>query len=298
MPVFEDVSSWPRRPADLPRVARPDRVLLADPEHFRVVEAINVHMCDAEGRPNRVDPAAARREWEAMRAAYEELGVEVAVVEPPPEWPDACYVANPALVLPLPDGRREAWSARMVHRLRRDEPRLVAEALAARGLVVRELPDPSVPFEGTGDGHVHPGRFLLHGGYGQRTERAAWEAIAAAHPDLDVLVYRLVDERFYHLDTAVAPLTETTALYVREAFDDAGLALLRAAFPDALEVPLDEALRFACNAFSPDGRHVLIERTCTDTRERLEEHGFVPVPLDTSEFRKGGGSVFCLKLAF
>jgi N-dimethylarginine dimethylaminohydrolase len=40
---------------------------------------------------------------------------------------------------------------------------------------------------------------------------------------------------------------------------------------------------------------VLIQEGCDGTVDRLRAHGFVPVELDTSEFLKAGGSVFCMK---
>lgn len=298
MPLFERARDWPRRPADLPPVRRPRGVLLADPAAFAIVEAQNVHMRDGTGALHEVDGAAARREWEALRRAYQDIGLTVEVLPAVSGLPDLCFAANPSLYLPLPDGGGELWLSRMTHASRRREVAEHARFAAARGLPTREMPERVRRFEGCGDGLPHPGRFLLHAGIGQRTERAAWEALAAEHPDLDVLCYRLQDQRFYHLDTALAPLDESAALVVPEAFDADGKSLVQAAFPGAIAVPLDEALRFAANAHCPDGRHVLIQRGCPRTETALRQRGFLPVPLETGEFLKSGGSVFCLKQAF
>ncbi|RMH00773.1 MAG: amidinotransferase [Planctomycetota bacterium] len=298
MPLFRTAEDWPRRPEALPAVSLLGRVLLGDPAEFDVVEAINVHMADADGRLQRIDRGLARRQWQELRAAYERIGVPVEVLPARPGLVDLCFTANPSLVLPLPDGGREAWLARMAHPSRQPEVALHEEFLAAAGIPLRRMPETVGRFEGCGDGLVHPGRHLLHAGVGPRTAEAAWQALAEAHPELDILVYELQDERFYHLDTALAPLSETCALYVREAFDRDGLELLQAAFPEAIAVPLHEALRFACNAHCPDGRHVLIERGCARAASEMRRRGFEPIELETSEFRKSGGSVFCLKLAF
>ena len=81
-----------------------------------------------------------------------------------------------------------------------------------------------------------------------------------------------------------------------EAFDDAGRALIDALFETVIEVPDHEARhQFACNAHCPDGAHVLIQEGCEGTNAQLRNHDFVPVELDTSEFMKSGGSVFCMK---
>ena len=52
---------------------------------------------------------------------------------------------------------------------------------------------------------------------------------------------------------------------------------------------------FACNAHCPDGRNVIIDQTATATAKLLESAGFRVHLVDTSEFRKAGGSVFCLR---
>ena len=64
-------------------------------------------------------------------------------------------------------------------------------------------------------------------------------------------------------------------------------------------VPEDEARhRLASNAHCPDGKHVLIQEGCPVTNRQLKEAGFIPVELETGEFLKAGGSVFCMKQMF
>lgn len=298
MALIQRVADWRRRPGDLAPVRRPDRILLADPAAFEVAEAINPHMRDPSGGVWAVDRAEARRQWEALREAYVGAGLEVAVLPPAPGLADLCFTANPSLFLPLPDGGLECWLARMAHGSRSGEVAHHRRFAEFRGIPVREMPAAVQRFEGCGDGIHHPGRFLLHCGIGPRTEPGAWEALAAAHPDLELLLYRLPDERFYHLDTALAALTEAAALVAPAAFDPEGLELVRAAFPEAIDVPLEEALRFAANAHCPDGRHVLIQSGCPRTEAALAERGFQVVSLETGEFRKSGGSVFCLKQVY
>jgi len=294
--LYERRSEWPRRTEDCLRVPASLGVLLADPADFAVLEVHNPHMAGARGEPNRVDADAARAQWLLLAGAYASLGQRVEVLEPESGLADLCFAANPSLMLPLPDGS-EAWLARMTHASRRGETALHRRWYERHGVELREMPQHVTRFEGGGDGIPHPGRHLLHAGVGARSERAAWAAIADAHPELDVLLYELKDPRFYHLDTALAALDEHSCLYVAEAFNAQGLALLRAAFRRAVEVPRGEAMNFAGNAHCPDGRHVLLPRGNPATERVLKEHGFLPMPIDTSEFQKSGGSVYCLKQA-
>ena len=113
---------------------------------------------------------------------------------------------------------------------------------------------------------------------------------------MPVVLLHLTDADYYHLDTCLCPLDADHALVAPAAFDDTGRALIDTLFETPIEVPDHEARhQFACNAHCPDGTHVLIQEGCEETNERLRAHDFVPVELDTSEFMKSGGSVFCMK---
>jgi len=291
---FARAADWPRRVADLPATPQHSAVLMADPAAFAIDAVHNPHMAGGDGAPHAVDQARARAQWQALAAAYARCGVRVEVMPAVPGLADLCFSANPVLALPTPAGQ-VVWAARMTHASRRPEVAAHRAWFAARGIALRELPQNVKRFEGGGDGIPHPGRWLLHAGIGPRSERAAWEAIAQAHPDLDLLTYELRDARFYHLDTALAALDQRRCLYVPEAFDAHGIALLLAAFDDAIPIPPEEALNFAGNAHCPDGRHVLLQRGSPRTEAALRARNFMPVPLDTGEFLKSGGSVFCLK---
>lgn len=297
MALVSPTDAWPRRAADLPAVTPSREVLLGHPGDFAVLEAQNAHMQTADGGLQTVDAARALEQWEALRRAYEAIGVRTFVLPSGQGLADLCFTANPSLVLACPEGRREVWLAKMRHSSRRPETACHEEFHRQREAVIRAMPEQVPAFEGCGDGVQHPGRFLMHAGVGPRSDTSAWEALAAAHPALDILLYELVDPRFYHLDTALAPLDEQTALYVPEAFDERGRVRVLEAFPQAIALPIAESMRFAGNAHCPNGEHVLIDSACVDTCALLKARGFQPVPIDTDEFRKSGGSVFCLKLA-
>ena len=72
-----------------------------------------------------------------------------------------------------------------------------------------------------------------------------------------VVSLRLVDPRFYHLDTALCVLDATTAMYYPAAFDDAGRAALAGVFDELIEAKDEDAEVLGLNAVS-DGRHVVL----------------------------------------
>ena len=164
------------------------------------------------------------------------------------------------------------------------------------GYAVKTLrEDLDADFEGMGDALWHPTRRLLWGGYGYRTSPEAYKALSDLL-DVPVVLLRLTDPDYYHLDTCLCPLDAEHALVAPDAFDDTGRTLIESFFDTLIEVPDHEARhQLACNGHCPDGKHVLIQEGCELTNDRLREHNFVPVELDTSEFLKAGGSVFCMK---
>lgn len=302
--MLEQRTYWDER--DLPEGFRPDRqaplpasgrVLMVPPAHFEVREAINPHMRAPDGSLHRPDPAAARMQWEGLRRCYESLGWPVLQMEPDPGLPDMVFVANVALPLPAcgASGEGAFVPARMRHPLRAREPVLAARFLEGLGLGMRPLPGEAV-FEGQGDALWFPGRRLVIAACGPRTDREAVEALPRA-TEAPVVGLVLQDERFYHLDTCLCPLDAHRALYVPRAFGPGGRELLGRLFRELVEPPAEEAEELlAANAHCPDGRHVLLEERARGTTRLLEDLGYRVLPLPLSEFIKGGGSAFCMKL--
>jgi len=282
------------RPPDTPVRPEPTRVLMASPAYFDVEYVINPHM---EGNVGRVDRRLARRQWDGVKAAYEEAGLRVEVIPGAPLLPDMVFTANQSFPMVREDGSR-AVVLSVMHSARRQAEVLHFEAwYHARGFGIVHLDDREIAdFEGMGDALWHPGRRFLYGGYGFRSSLPAYDALSSL-TGAAVAAVRLLDPRFYHLDTCLAPLTERAALYVEEAFDADGLALLRGCFPELLRVPLAEAERgLACNGHSPDGRRFIVQSGNPETAATARAAGLDVVEVDTSEYLKSGGSVFCMKM--
>src|SRR6201994_1589126 len=199
-------SAWPRI------------YLVSPPFHFAVEYAINPWM-----RPDQpADPLRAVRQWERLRQIYTELGHAVHLIEPVPGLPDMVFAANGATVV-----GGAVLGARFRH------PERAAEAGAYldwfRGHGYADVHRPQVINEGEGD-ILCPGDALL-AGYGFRSDPGAADELAAAF-GLPVHPVRLVDPRFYHLDTAMCVLDASTAAYYPAAFDDAGRELLKTLFSE------------------------------------------------------------------
>ena len=183
---------------------RSARFLMCRPEHFAVSYTINPWMNPKRWARDAGAHAAAEREWAALHRKLVELGAAVELVPPAAGLPDLVFTANAAVVLD-----RQALLARFRHPQRqREEGHFEAafRSLQARGLIdgVTKLPAGLV-LEGAGDCVWDERRNLFWMGYGPRSDAAAAHAVADMFAR-EVVALELADERFYHMDTALAPL--------------------------------------------------------------------------------------------
>jgi N-dimethylarginine dimethylaminohydrolase len=262
------------------RVGTARSYLMCPPEYFAVTYAINPWM-----RPDSpVDPGLAMRQWDALRATHESLGHSVSTIEPVAGLPDMVFAANGATVI---DG--DVLGVRFKHQERAGEAAAYRSWFLSQGYSVHE---PAFVNEGEGDILVAGDTVLA--GYGFRSELAAAGDLASVF-GRRVVSLRLVDPRFYHLDTALCVLDASTAMYYPAAFDDAGRASLATAFDELIEAKDEDAEALGLNAVS-DGLHVVLARQATGLARSLSARGFVPVPADMSELLKAGGGAKCCTL--
>jgi N-dimethylarginine dimethylaminohydrolase len=255
--------------------------LMCPPVYFAVTYAINPWM-----QPDQpVSAERAMRQWERLRQAYLGLGHTVRVIDPVPGLPDMVFAANAATVV---GGR--VLGARFRHPERAAEAGAYQEWFRASGFP--DVRAPRLINEGEGD-ILFTGRSLI-AGYGFRTERDAHAELAGTF-GVPAIGVRLVDPRFYHLDTALCVLDAGTAAYYPGAFDDAGRAALAAEFGELIEATEADAEVFGLNAVS-DGRRVVLPEQAAALAARLAAHGFEPVGVDLSELRKAGGGPKCCTL--
>jgi N-dimethylarginine dimethylaminohydrolase len=253
---------------------------MCPPDYFDVSYAINPWM-----RPGTtVDAGLALRQWTALRAAHESLGHLVSVIEPVAGLPDMVFAANGATVI---DAR--VLGVRFRHPERAAEAGAYLAWFRAHGYPVHE---PVLVNEGEGDILVAGDTVLA--GYGFRSDVGAAGELAAVFGRA-VVSLRLVDPRFYHLDTALCVLDASTAMYYPAAFDDAGRAALASVFDELIEAKDEDAEVLGLNAVC-DGRHVVLAAQAAGLARSLSARGFVPVPVDMSELLKGGGGAKCCTL--
>jgi len=254
--------------------------LMCAPEHFTVAYAINAWMDPA----TPVDTGRAVAQWWALRDAYLALGHTVHVLDAEPGLPDMVFAANGAFSV---DG--VIYGARFAYAERAEE------ATAHRAWYPRNgwsaVVTPEFVNEGEGDFAYLPGPGIILGGHGFRTDPRA-HAEAQDVLGRPVVGLRLVDPRFYHLDTALFVLDDSTICYYPGAFSAGSQRVLARLFPDAVLASEADAMAFGLNAVS-DGRHVILPAAAVGLGAALAGRGYAPMHVDLSELLKGGGSVKC-----
>ncbi len=262
------------------------RFLVCPPGQYGVRYAINPWMTRHVG-----DSAPdAERQWDRF---VELMGcisdIELVTLDAAAPMPDLVFTANAALAI----GNLAIVSS-FRHAERRREQPVYRAALARAGFATTFLRQ--TYFEGAGDALFDRVRPLLYAGYGWRTERGATLQLQEI-VGCRVLPLLLVDERFFHLDLALCPLSTGHVLAYLDAFSPHAQTMLRRAIEPGylIEVSVDDALRFACNAV--EVRDAIVMHDCSRAlRERLHEIGYRVFRTDLSEFHKAGGSAKCLTL--
>ena len=268
---------------DTPGQLRPT-LLMCAPSLYQVDYVINPWMTGNVGAGSQ---PRAMAQWHRLHHALTRVA-QVHLIEPVAGSPDMVFTANAGLAR---DGVVAVSS--FLHAERQGEEPHFRAWFENAGYDVVNLPR-GVSFEGEGDALFSADGSRLWVGYGTRTDRGS-HALLSPLWETEVTGLRLVDPRFYHLDTCFAPLGDGSLLYYPPAFDSSSIALIEAFYAPEQRIAVNEAdaLRFACNAVNI-GRTVVMNEVSEVLQEQLERRGFqvVQVPLD--EFLKAGGAAKCL----
>ena len=263
------------------RDATPRTYLMCPPTYFDVTYAINPWMLP----DSPVDAGLAMRQWETLRRTHESLGHSVSVIDAVPGLPDMVFAANGATVI-----GGTVLGVRFRYPQRAAESEAYLSWFTGHGWSSVRAP----VHVNEGEGDILAAGDTVLAGYGFRTDLHAAGELAEVF-GRRVVSLRLVDERFYHLDTALCVLDSSTAMYYPAAFDDEGRARLSSVFDELIEAKDEDAEVLGLNAVS-DGRHVVLAAQATGLARSLRSRGFEPVPVDMSELLKAGGGAKCCTL--
>ena len=262
------------------------RFLMCAPDHYDVDYVINPWM---EGNVHKSSRDRAVEQWQGLFHILKENST-VDLVTPQKGVPDMVFTANAGLVLD-----NTVVLSRFYHKERQGEEPFFQQWFEEQGFTVHLLPK-DLPFEGAGDALLDREGRWLWAGYGFRSELDSHPYLAK-WLDIEVLSLRLMDERFYHLDTCFCPLADGYLLYYPPAFDAYSNRLIEMRVPEAKRIAVDEAdaVNFACNAVNID-RLIVMNKISDSLKERLAAVGFRILETPLTEFLKAGGAAKCLTL--
>jgi lysine-ketoglutarate reductase/saccharopine dehydrogenase-like protein (TIGR00300 family) len=262
------------------------RFLMCAPDHYDVDYVINPWM---EGNIHKSSRDRSVEQWQGLYKILKENAV-VDLVTPHKGVPDMVFTANAGLVL----GDNVVLS-RFYHKERQGEEPHFKKWFEDQGYTVYELPK-DLPFEGAGDALLDREGRWLWAGYGFRSELDSHPYIAK-WLDIEVLSLRLVDPRFYHLDTCFCPLIDGYLLYYPGAFDSYSNRLIEMRVAKEKRIAIEEAdaINFACNAVNVNSI-VIMNKASDSLKARLQVAGFNIIETPLTEFLKAGGAAKCLTL--
>jgi len=259
---------------------------MCPPDLYNVNYVINPWM---EGNVHRSCRRQASAQWATLHRALKQIA-HVELVEPQSGSPDMVFTANAGLV-----HRGVVALSSFLHPERQGEEPHFRKWFNESGFNVCEMPR-STPFEGEGDALFGVDGSQLWAGHGIRTRQSSHRRLRDTW-QVEVVPLRLVDSRFYHLDTCFCPLFGGYVMYFAAAFDAESLARIEKHYPPSRRIRVGEAdaLRFACNAINV-GRTIVLNESSDGLRQQLQALGFHVVQVLLSEFLKAGGAAKCLAL--
>ena len=263
-------------------MAKNKTILMCPPKYFDIEYEINPWM-HQDDQPSEDTTAS---QWQKLYKIYtEQLGWHVELIEPVKGLPDMVFATDCCLMI---DGKTMLSSFRYPER--QPETGHFEDWFLEHGYT--QLKKADNLFEGGGDTMKYGDKIIA--GYGFRSDRTAHDELAE-YFGREVISLKIIDPRFYHLDTSLAVLDDKTVAYFPGAIDHESQNLLRAKVPDLIEVSEEEAIGFGLNAVS-NGHIVICSNESPSLMEKYRAAGFEVIGTPILEFRKSGGGVKCLTL--
>jgi len=226
------------------------------------------------------DPALAAEQFEGYVAALTACGLTVEILEALPDFPDAHFVEDTAVLLPDVTVLTRPGAPQ-----RRGEVEFMETVLARRGHLHR-IADP-----GTLDG----GDVLVAGdlvlvGLSARTNAEGARQLAAILAEHGLACRMVPVGEGLHLKSSVNTVGEGVLLV-------SGAMAGREELADHRLLVVPEYESYACNTLLVNGR-LLVPAGYPGTRRLLEALGPEIIELDLTEFRKMDGGLTCLSLRY
>lgn len=262
------------------------RILMCRPEFYKVDYEINYWM----NVRDKVDTNLALEQWTQLHHLIIRCGGYVEYIQQEVNQPDMVFTANAGIVKD-----KKFFASTFAYPERKDEELHWVRWSLDNGYEVSKMPsESSLYFEGAGD-CLKWGNYLISG-YGFRSSENSG-ILAGKRIGYDealIKQVKLIDKRFYHLDTCFCPLNSEVALVYPQAAMGVDL-VFNPKMGKTIVVDEEDAIKFACNSVVI-GQHVIMPSGCENTANKVVDCGFKVHLTDMSEFIKAGGACKCLTL--
>lgn len=258
------------------------KILMCPPDHFDIEYEINAWMHTSD----QPSDETAHQQWQKLHDIYtQQLGWDVKRITPVKGLPDMVFATDCCTII---DGKVLLSNFRYPQR--QPETEQFEKWFRQNGYT--QLRKANSFFEGGGDTLVFGDKIIA--GHGFRSMPEAHKEMEN-YFDHEVISLKIVDPRFYHMDTSLAVLDDKTVAYFPGAIDEASQAKLKAAVPNLIEATEEEAIGFGLNVVS-DGHNVICSDASASLLQKYRDAGFNIIGTPILEFRKSGGGVKCLTL--
>mgnify|MGYP002623304076 CR=1 FL=1 len=273
----------------------PRKVLMCEPKYFDVNYIGNKFMIKNQNKVNR---QTALKQWNMLKDTYDVLGFEVNLIEPGEDLVDMVFTANQSFPFIDSNGNKKVILSKMRNEERKAEVPFFEDFFKEQGYGVIKLSDDVKHFESMGDAIMDYDKKVIFGGIGMRTEAGVYKYISE-YTNYHIVTLNLTDPSLYHLDTCFSILNTNTVVVDRSGFDIESLKKIASHFDTIIEADHAENLKyFVCNCHCPDGKNVIVQKGAKNFKAKIQNAGFDIIELNTNEFIKSGGSVFCMKLMY
>lgn len=298
--VWNDITELESARNHWEEMSLPQGILMVTPEYFDVVDVKNPYMKDQIGN---VKSELSHQQWRNLYAAFENWKKDSVIskletVAGSLNLEDMVFCANPFIMWTDESGNPFVLLSNMQFETRQSEVDVFEEYFNQQSIPTIRI-SPNIKIEGNGDLIPHPGKRALWMGYGYRTDIDAANQLTQILK-ADIIPLKLVSERFYHLDTCFCIIDEDHVAICKEAFNEESYLKIKAVFPFVYEISLQEAKsHFALNSLimktlSGD-KFAILPLDGNELKKILIELNVKIQEVDTSEFIKSGGSVYCMK---
>lgn len=266
--------------------------LVCKPIYYDLLYEINPWMC----KDNSINKEKAMAQWNNFISTLSKFS-NIEIIDQAQDCPDMVFTANCGVITRNKNNNKIFHPSVFYHKERQQERDHFIKWFDRVGYLICDAKNDEVVFEGRGDIIEDQQKNIVWVGLGPRNYGGLEQYVhyrIYGNNDLFYLPLKLIDKRYYHLDTCFVILNDHV-MYYPYAFDDLSIKLIEANYEKkSIEVTWIDAQDFVCNCVLVDEKNIVVHDISNALRKKLEQLGFVIHKCDVSEFLKAGGGLQCM----